>query len=149
MQRTPLRPRPIATPASTADGTVGYRNPPRHTRFRKGQSGNPTGRRNGTKNLKSIVVDSANEPVTVKEGGRRRTVTKLEAMAKALADKAAAGDPRATQQLTQLLQIFEGRSEQPVPPPALGEADELVVQQLYFRVAAMIKGTTDEDPNTR
>jgi hypothetical protein len=143
MQRKRLRPRLTSTPASTAGGTVGYRNPPRHTRFQKGQSGNPTGRRAGSRNLSTVVLDSANAPVTVTEGGRRRTITKLEAMAKALADKAAAGDPRATQQLTQLLQIFEGRSEQTDSPPALEWADELVVRQLFVRVAEMQKGAVN------
>jgi hypothetical protein len=149
MERERLRPRRVATPASAAGGTVGYGNPPRHTRFQKGQSGNPAGRRAGSSNLSTAVVNSANAPVTVEEGGRRRTVTKLAAMANALADKAAAGDPRATQQLTQLLQIFEGRSEKSAPPPAIEEADELVVKQLYVRIAEMQKGLTNGTDNPR
>ena len=34
---------------------VGYRKPPKHSRFAKGQSGNPRGRRNGSRNLKGVV----------------------------------------------------------------------------------------------
>jgi Family of unknown function (DUF5681) len=117
--------------------------PPRHTRFQKGQSGNPAGRRAGSKNLSTVVVASANAPATVKEAGRRRTITKLEAMAKALTDRAAGGDPRATQQLTRLLQTFEGRSEQSDAPPVLEPAAELVVKQLYARITQMQKGITN------
>jgi hypothetical protein len=139
MKRARPRTRRVATPVSTAQA-VGYANPPRHTRFEKGKSGNPAGRRAGSRNLSTVVVASANAPVSVRDGGRRRTVTKLEAMAKALADKAAAGDPRATQQLTQLLQIFEGRAAQSNQPPVTTEADERVVRQLYRRIAEMQKG---------
>lgn len=34
---------------------VGKRKPPQHSRFKKGQSGNPSGRRKGTKNLATLV----------------------------------------------------------------------------------------------
>ncbi len=101
---------------------------PAATRWQKGQSGNRTGRPVGSKNLKTVVVSSANARVTVKEGGRRRNITKLEAALKALADKAARGDARATQQLVQMVQKFDGGSERSVPSPVLEEADERVVQ---------------------
>jgi Family of unknown function (DUF5681) len=70
------------------DHSVGYGRPPQHTQFRKGQSGNPKGRRRGSKNLATVLLDSAHEPVTVNEGGRRKSITKLEAMSKQLANKA-------------------------------------------------------------
>ena len=38
------------------DYDVGYRKPPRHTRFTKGQSGNPRGRPPGAKNLNETVI---------------------------------------------------------------------------------------------
>ena len=112
------------------------------TRWQKGQSGNPTGRRTGSKNLKTVVVSSANARVTVKEGGRRRNVTKLEAALNAQADKAARGDARATQHLVQMVQKFDGGSVQSVPSPVLEEADKLVVDQLFVRIAEMVKRTT-------
>ena len=37
------------------DYEVGYGKPPKSTRFRKGQSGNPAGRRKGSFNLGTIV----------------------------------------------------------------------------------------------
>jgi hypothetical protein len=151
MQRKELCPQPLAKSVRrrTANYTVGRGKTPAATRWQKGQSGNRTGRPVGSKNLKTVVVSSANARVTVKEGGRRRNVTKLEAALKALADKAARGDARATQQLVQMVQKFDGGSERSVPSPVLEEADKLVVEQLFVRIAEMVKRTTHEDPDQR
>jgi hypothetical protein len=49
---------PLATTVSvarTGDYEVGYRKPPVHTRFKKGQSGNPRGRKKSSKNIRKIV----------------------------------------------------------------------------------------------
>jgi hypothetical protein len=50
--------------------TVGYGKPPVHTRFRKGQSGNPGGRPPGTSlvRAKALALEEAYRTVTVKEG---------------------------------------------------------------------------------
>jgi hypothetical protein len=55
-----------------------YRKPPLHTRFKKGQSGNPRGR--PVKNLAALLPAALNEKVTVTENGKRRQVTKREAV---------------------------------------------------------------------
>lgn len=36
---------------------VGYGNPPLHTRFKPGQSGNPSGRPRGSKNTSTLIMD--------------------------------------------------------------------------------------------
>src|SRR5690348_9412338 len=78
---------------------VGYGKPPAETRFQKGQSGNPNGRPKGSKNLATIVRQAANERVTIVVKGKQRSITKLEAAAKQLANKAAQGDLKAMQML--------------------------------------------------
>jgi hypothetical protein len=125
----------------SSDGVVGYGRPPRHSRFTKGKSGNSAGRVKDSKNLATVLLNSAHEAVTVNEGGRRRTITKLEAMSKQLVNKAAAGDPRATQLLMQMLQMFEQRSERTTPEAVIEEADELVVHELFARIRHMTRGT--------
>ena len=60
-----------AKPAPPPGGyEVGYSKPPLHTRFRKGQSGNPRGRpRNGAmERARKIVLEEAYRTVTVREG---------------------------------------------------------------------------------
>ncbi|HEV7264202.1 MAG TPA: DUF5681 domain-containing protein [Falsiroseomonas sp.] len=78
------------------DYKVGYGRPPEHTRFRKGQSGNPKGRPKGAKDLGSLFQSLLGESINVREGERSRTMTKGEAMLQALLARALRGDAKAT-----------------------------------------------------
>ncbi len=66
--------RPQGTPGDSVDDgyECGYGKPPKHTRFRAGQSGNPIGRRKGGRNLMTDVKRTLRVPVKVKESGRAR-----------------------------------------------------------------------------
>lgn len=70
---------------------IGYGKPPRATRFRKGQSGNPRGR---PKNRHRTVPYDAvlGQMVTIREDGRERRVTAAEAFLLQLTQKGLAGD---------------------------------------------------------
>jgi Family of unknown function (DUF5681) len=101
---------------------VGKGKPPEHTRFQKGQSGNPTGRRKGSKNVATLLEQVLNERVVVTENGKRKRITKLHAMLKQLANQAASGDHRAIKQLMPLAQTCLGSSSAAAsdsPAPAL------------------------------
>lgn len=94
---------------------IGYGQPPRASRFRKGQSGNPRGRPRGARNFASVMQEALAEPVIINENGRRKTASKLQAIVKQLVNKAAQGDHRSIQLLMsfterQLLLGREGQS---------------------------------------
>ncbi len=78
-----------------SDDEVGFGMPPRHARFKKGQSGNPKGRPKGTKNFTTDFLEELQEKILVREGGRSKTMSRQRAMIKSLANKALQGDPRA------------------------------------------------------
>ena len=117
-----------------ADYEVGYGQPPRHSRFVKGQSGNPRGRPPGAKNLKSLLSEALNETVIVTENGGRRKVTKRQAIITQLVNRSATADFRAIKILLDMLREIESQTE-PAPPEtsAFSEADEEVLDQLRAR----------------
>jgi len=115
---------------------VGYAKPPEHSRFPKGESGNPRGRPKGSKNLSTLLDDALNEPVVVSENGKRRRITKREAVLKQLVNKAASGNPRAIQLLLGEMRLVEGREPDSGQSVLFDEADREVIRQLYQRFRA-------------
>ena len=78
---------------------TGYGKPPRHMRFQKGRSGNPKGRPRGSKNSATLLMEALHEPVIISENGRRKKITKQQAIVKQIVNKAASGDHRSIQLL--------------------------------------------------
>ena len=110
-----------------------YRKPPLHTRFKKGQSGNPRGR--PAKNLAALLAAALNEKVTVTENGKRRQVTKREAVIAQLVNKSASAELRATKMLIDMLRDIEKRADPaPTEKNPFSPTDKEVVQQLITRL---------------
>ena len=86
----------------SGDFKVGYGKPPMHSRFQKGQSGNPAGRKKGVRSLNTEVMYALNAKVVVYQNGRRRTTTKLEAVLTQTVNKALQGDIRMTKVMLDL-----------------------------------------------
>jgi hypothetical protein len=88
-------------PLPNASG-VGYKRPPVHSRFKPGQSGNPSGRAKGSQNLKTLFHKIMKEQVQLREGTDVRKVTKAEAIMRGLIIGALKGDTRAMGTLLRL-----------------------------------------------
>lgn len=108
--RTRVRPSPSneATelpPEDDGDPTpysVGYKKPPLHTRWQKGQSGNPKGPRKRVKSLNTIVREIMNAPVTIRSGGREEVISRAQALVLKTAELASKGNDRALERLLRL-----------------------------------------------
>src|SRR4051794_36439846 len=83
-------------PKDRDEQQVGYRRPPRETRFRPGQSGNPSGKKRGLRTLAAELQDILNEQITFAENGAVKTMSRQKALASSLVSAAIAGDLRAT-----------------------------------------------------
>ena len=126
-------------PDDEHDYRVGPGRPPLHTRFRKGQSGNPGGR--SKKNLPALLADALNEPVFVTIDGERRQITKREAVVHQLVNKSTSADLRATKMLFDMMKDAEQKAGVAAPAPErrrLEEADKEVVQLLKERLRRQI-----------
>jgi Family of unknown function (DUF5681) len=115
------------------DYEVGYGKPPRHSQFKRGQSGNPRGRPAGSKNLGTLVSEALNEPVIVVENGGRRKISKREAIIKQLVNRSAKADWRAIKILLDIVRELEGRIEPETAESSFSAADEKVIEQIKAR----------------
>jgi hypothetical protein len=124
---------------------IGFGKPPKRTQFKKGQSGNPRGRPKGKPNLATVLEKALREKVIINENGRRKIITTLEASVKQLVNKAAAGDPRAMQQLTALARVGEERAaDADTQKTAMTEVDHKVMEGVLKRFQGNSEETEDE-----
>ena len=79
----------------------GSRNPPKHSRFKKGVSGNPKGRPKRRKGqlVSHIISKVQNTPTAYREGGRTKLASRLELALKKLVNGALEGDARTAAEL--------------------------------------------------
>lgn len=83
---------------------VGYCKPPVHSRFAKGKSGNPSGKRARDPNIAELLRTELNKKISITENGKTRRITKLQAIAMKSVQKAIQGDHRAQKQVFEALQ---------------------------------------------
>lgn len=108
-----------------ASHSVGYRNPPVHSRFAKGQSGNPKGRPKKAKTSPSatptvvaglraskILLDEAYRPVMIREGDKVIELPAIQAVFRAIGVSAMKGSRYAQRMLADLVQQVESAHRQ-------------------------------------
>lgn len=111
----------------TAEYTVGYRKPPIHSRFRKGQSGNPRGRPRGAMTswrAKALALKEAYRPVTIKEGDQFFTMPALQAVMRRQVALAAKGNGPAQRAVIEAVQKIESQLEARIAAKQIASADE-------------------------
>ncbi len=91
------------------DYIVGYRRPPKHGQFKKGQSGNPSGRRKPTKTktLADTLFEELRQEITVHEKGRSYKMTRQQALIRQAVNQALQGDIRPLKLLQTIMPIVD------------------------------------------
>ena len=79
------------------------------TRFQQGKSGNPKGRPRGSRNFRTELNEVMTASIAVREGGKRRNISRQRALLLALFDKAIHGDPKAADSLVKLAMTVSGK----------------------------------------
>lgn len=127
---------------SENDYEVGYCCPPKQTQFKKGQSGNPKGRKKGLRGLKTALRAELNERIAITENGKTVKLTKQQLMVKQLAAMAIKGDVRAISKLADLVITLLGPEEEVQKSASALTAEDREIIIDYFN--HKIGGTDDE-----
>jgi hypothetical protein len=117
------------------DDRVGFKSPPRHHRFKPGQSGNPRGRPKGTRNLRTDLHDMLSGTIQVSVNGEPQELSRQQLMLLGLYERAAGKDLAATRMLLDLvLKLFTDNSSDSASEPGepLSASDQEIVND-YLR----------------
>lgn len=106
---------------------IGYKRPPIVSRWRKSQSGNPSGRKRGSLNLRTDLITELKEVIQINEGGSARRITKQRALLKSLAARGIQGDARAANLILGLIARLLEPDEQFPLPDELGPEDQAIL----------------------
>lgn len=130
------------------DYEVGRGKPPKHTQFKKGQSGNPKGRPRGAKGLATLARETMTEKMPVRAGGVEKKMARIEALIFRMFESAMKGNMRAAAELFRLYAAA-------VPDVSVSEnapsAEELTATDLAMlaQLGWPISGGTPPDPLAR
>ena len=128
---------------------VGYKHPPKGTRFRPGRSGNPKGRRKHVHNFKTDLRDELSEQISIREGDREVKLTKQRAFIKALVAAAIEGDMRATSALVSFCTRTLGSEEHTDASDIASIEDLAIIESFVERERKRLsKNETDPDSIT-
>jgi hypothetical protein len=126
---------------------VGYGEPPKASRWKPGQSGNPSGKKKGTKNGATILQEIMQRMISISDNGKVRKITVQEGLYVAHLTRGLKGDLKAAAFLLREYAANQGaeatrEANKVVIPPITEDMPVEEAQNLY---AAMLRAEADID----
>jgi Family of unknown function (DUF5681) len=118
---------------TSVEYAVGYRRPPIHGQFKHGRSGNPRGRPKGSKNESTMLRELLHRKITIREGGKPRKVTILEAILTRFAEDSLKGNVKSAQFL---LNRFGALVSGEVGESTIGDNDRQLLEDFKKQLLA-------------
>ena len=112
------------------DYEVGKGKPPKEHQFPPGQSGNPSGRPKGSKNIHHVLSKILKEKITVTDAGKKMVVEKLEGAMRVLVNKSFEGKPQSLKLLIEVLKDGDVVTQQPAEVPFTDDDYTALMEEL-------------------
>jgi hypothetical protein len=116
------------------DDQTGFKQPPSGGQFKPGNSGNPSGRPKGSRNLRTDLTQLMKKKIAVRENGKSRSISRQEAMLLRLYDKALHGDVKAaTSIINMIMKLDPTSSSENLIKEATSETDKEIISDFLRR----------------
>ena len=127
---------------------IGYRRPPASGQFKKGQSGNKKGRPKGSKNFLTLLEHELGQTITVNENGKKKVITRMQAMVKRMVADALQGNLKSLMALVEILRrtgkFEENDSANQLPADYEEILNSFVQQRQKISTSTRVKVTRKE-----
>ena len=127
---------------------IGYRRPPTSSQFKKGQSGNKKGRPKGSKNFLTLLEHELSQTITVNENGKKKTISRMQAMVKRMVADALQGNLKSLMALVEILKrtgkFEENDSANQLPADYEEILNSFVQQRQKISTSTRVKVTRKE-----
>lgn len=127
----------MAKKPGSGDYEVGHGKPPKHSQWKKGQSGNPSGKKSKAQTLKEKLQAIADEEILVHKNGQTVAISNLEAAIYAAFAKAQGGNAPMLKILLQELGMDSANLS--MPPMLKVTGADLAVLQTHADWVALIE----------
>jgi hypothetical protein len=115
---------------------VGYKRPPKAYQFKKGRSGNPRGRRKGSKNFAALVREELGRQVQINVGAKRMSVCAARALLMRTLRDGIGGNRAAAIQALRLMErycFFDEDDEEPTDLSLLNDEELEQLERLLTK----------------
>jgi len=141
----PKKPKNTENPQNSEKYEIGYKKPPKDSRFKPGQSGNKKGRPKDNKNTYIMLTEVLEQKINIKENGMDLRISKKLAMIMQLVNKAVKGDVKAINSLLPHMLMADAKEEDKNRILASISQDDREIITNYLKNISDFDGTEEID----